>query len=64
MTDMELLIQGQQYCEAAQIGMSHSGMHNNINEAAYTREQQELEHIIMHQALTWLCPEHEYKVNP
>ena len=64
MTDIELLAQGQQYCKAALIGMSHSGMHNNINEAAYTQEQQELEHIIMHQALTWLCPEHEYKVNP
>ena len=54
MTDMELLAQGQQYCKAAQIGMTHSGMHNNINEAAYTQEQQELEHIILHQSLTWL----------
>ncbi len=64
MTDMELLAQGQQYCKAAQMGMTHSGMHNNINEAAYTREQQELEHIILHQALTWLCPEQEYRINP
>ena len=64
MTDMELLAQGQQYCKAAQIGMSHSGMHNNINEAAYTQEQQELEHIILHQSLTWLCPEQEYRINP
>ena len=64
MTDTELIDQGLQYCKAALIGMSHSGMHNNINEAAYTQEQQELEHIILHQALTWLCPEHEYKVNP
>jgi hypothetical protein len=64
MNDTELLEQGQQYCKAAEIGMTHSGMHNNINEAAYTQEQQELEHIILHQALTWLCPEYEYKVNP
>lgn len=64
MTDMELLAQGQQYCKAAQMGMTHSGMHNNINEAAYAQEQQELEHIILHQALTWLCPEQEYRVNP
>ena len=64
MNDTELINQGLQYCEAAQIGMSHSGMHNNINEAAYAQEQQELEDIILHQALTWLCPEYEYKVNP
>lgn len=64
MNDIELLAQGQQYCNAAWLGMTHSGMHNNINEAAYTQEQQELEHIILHQALTWLCPEQEYRVNP
>jgi hypothetical protein len=64
MNDTELLEQGQQYCKAAEIGMTHSGMHNNINEAAYTQEQQELEHIILHQALTWLCPEQEYRINP
>jgi hypothetical protein len=64
MNDTELLEQGQQYCKAAEIGMTHSGMHNNINEAAYTQEQQELEHIILHQALTWLCPEQEYLINP
>ena len=64
MNDMELLAQGQQYCKAADMGMTHSGMHSNINEAAYTKEQQELEHIILHQALTWLCPEQEYRVNP
>lgn len=64
MTDLELLAQGQEYCTAASMGMNHSAMHMSIGEAAYTKEQEGLEHVILHQALTWLCPEQEYRVNP
>lgn len=62
--DLELLARGQTYCDAAKMGMSHGAMHLSINEAAYTPEQASLEHVILHQALTWLCPEQEYRVNP
>lgn len=64
MTGTEIFAQADLYCAAAGMGMTHSALHSSINEAAYTQEQQELEHIIMHQALTWLCPEQEYRVNP
>jgi hypothetical protein len=61
---IEALLQGQQYCLAARGGMTRFTITDSINEGAETTEEIRLELNIVTSALTYLCPDQEYRINP
>lgn len=61
---IEALLQGEQYCLAARGGMGKVTITESINEGAETEEEIRLEVSIVTSALTYLCPDQEYRINP
>jgi len=61
---IEALLQGNQYCLAARGGMTAFNITDSINEGAETAEEIRLELTILTSALTYLCPDQEYRINP
>ena len=57
MNSEAMIARGQQYCNIIKNGVSHGQMHISINNTNRPREEKELEHVILHQASLWLCPE-------
>ena len=63
-SNSEALFQGNQYCTAARGGMTVFTITQVIAEGAETFEEIQLENAIVHSALTHLCPDQEYRINP
>ena len=63
-SQIEALLQGNQYCIAARGGMTAFTITDSINEGAETAEEIRLELSIVTSALTYLCPDQEYRINP
>lgn len=63
-TTVEALLQGEQYCLAARGGMTEFTITQSINEGAETADEIRLEINILTSALTYLCPDQEYRINP
>ena len=63
-SQIEALLQGNQYCIAARGGMTAFTITDSINEGAETAEEIRLELNIVTSALTYLCPDQEYRINP
>lgn len=63
-SNSEALLQGNQYCKAARGGMTHFTITQTILEGAETYEEITIEEAIVISALTHLCPDQEYRINP